>query len=152
MGLDCHSIHVRYTVLCRHKAVIFLQITLNRHPTDRPWGRGMGCMLWVWILTYILLLSLQCRIQYHDKIDRVITALDSSRNHAHHWYLENEAICIHNEHKDVLTHWGRDKMAAIFQTTISTPFSWMKKFELRLKFHWNLFLRVQLTMFQHWFR
>ena len=52
----------------------------------------------------------------------------------------------------VLTHWGRDKMAAIFQATFSTPFSWMKKFELRFKFHWDLFLRVQLTIFQHWFR
>ena len=25
-------------------------------------------------------------------------------------------------------------------------------FEFRLKFHWSLFLRVQLTIFQHWFR
>ena len=30
----------------------------------------------------------------------------------------------------MLTHWGRDKMAAIFPTTFSTTFSWMKKFEL----------------------
>ena len=28
----------------------------------------------------------------------------------------------------------------------------MKMFEFRLKFHWSLFLRVQLTIFQHWFR
>ena len=32
-----------------------------------------------------------------------------------------------------LTHWGRDKMAAISQTTLSKPFSWMKMFEFRLK-------------------
>ena len=51
-----------------------------------------------------------------------------------------------------LTHWGRDKMDAISQTTFSRAFSWMKIFEFRLKFHWNLFLRVQLTIFQHWFR
>ena len=38
-----------------------------------------------------------------------------------------------------LTHWGRDKMAAISQTTLSKAFSWMKVFELRLKFHWGLF-------------
>ena len=25
-------------------------------------------------------------------------------------------------------------------------------YEYRLKFHWNLFLRFQLTIFQHWFR
>ena len=51
-----------------------------------------------------------------------------------------------------LTHWGRDKMAAIFQTTFSNVFSWMKMLEFRLKFHWSLFLRVQLTTFQRWFR
>ena len=41
---------------------------------------------------------------------------------------------------------------AIFQTTHSNPFSWIKIFEFRLKFHWSLFLRFQLTIFQHWFR
>ena len=51
-----------------------------------------------------------------------------------------------------LTHWGRDKKDAISQTTFSNAFSWMKMFEYRLKFHWNLFLRVKLTIFQHWFR
>ena len=48
--------------------------------------------------------------------------------------------------------WGRDKMDAISQTTFSSTFSWMKMFEFRLKFHWSLFLRVELTIFQHWFR
>ena len=51
-----------------------------------------------------------------------------------------------------LTHWGRDKMAAISQTTFSNAFSWMKMYKFRLRFHWSLFPRVQLTIFQHWFR
>ena len=51
-----------------------------------------------------------------------------------------------------LTHWGRDKMAAISQTTLSIAFSLMKMVEFSLKFHWSLFIRVQLTIFQHWFR
>ena len=51
-----------------------------------------------------------------------------------------------------LTHWGPDKMDAISQTTFSSAFSWMKMSEFRLKFHWSLFLRVQLTIFHHWFR
>ena len=50
---------------------------------------------------------------------------------------------------NVLTHWGRDKMAAISQTT---HFLKKKISEFRLKFHWSLFLRVQLTIFHHWFR
>ena len=56
------------------------------------------------------------------------------------------------EKKTVLTHWGRDEMDAISQTPFSNAFSWMKMLEYRLKFQWNLFLRVQLTIFQHWFR
>ena len=51
-----------------------------------------------------------------------------------------------------LTHWGRGKMAAIFQTTFSNAFSWMKMYEFRLRFHWSLFLRFELTIFHHWFR
>ena len=46
-----------------------------------------------------------------------------------------------------LTHWGREKMAAFSQTTLSKAFSWMEILEFRLKFHWSLFLRVQLTIF-----
>ena len=52
----------------------------------------------------------------------------------------------------LLTHWGRDKMAAIFQTTFWNGFSWMKMYEFQVKFHWSLFLEVQLTTCQHWFR
>ena len=36
-------------------------------------------------------------------------------------------------------------MAAIPQTTFSNTFSWMKILEHRLKFHWSLFLRVQIN-------
>ena len=59
---------------------------------------------------------------------------------------------IHWVYRFVKTHWGRDIMAAIFQTTFSNGFSWMKMFEFRLKFHWSLFLRVQLRISQHWFK
>ena len=51
-----------------------------------------------------------------------------------------------------LTHWGWSKMAAIFQTTFSNAFSWMKMYEFRLRFHWNFFPRVQITVFHHCFR
>ena len=48
----------------------------------------------------------------------------------------------------LLTHWGRDKMVAIFQTAFSNEFSWTKMYE----FHQSLFPRFQLTIIQHWFR
>ena len=51
-----------------------------------------------------------------------------------------------------LTHWGQDKMANIFQTTFSNAFSCLKICEFGLRFHWNLFPRFKLTIFQHWFR
>ena len=52
----------------------------------------------------------------------------------------------------LLTHRGRDKMAAVFQTALSNVYLWMKMYGLRLRFHWNLFLRFVLILFQHWFR
>ena len=54
---------------------------------------------------------------------------------------------IFPEYSVALTHWGRDKMTAISQTTSLNAFSWMKMYEFRLRFHWSLFLSVQLTIF-----
>ena len=54
--------------------------------------------------------------------------------------------------KAQLTHWGWNKMAAIYQTTSSNEFSWMKLYKFWLRFHWSLYPRVQLTIFQHWCR
>ena len=48
--------------------------------------------------------------------------------------------------------WGRYKMAAISQTTFLNAFSWMKIYEFLLQFHLSLFLRVRLTIFQHWLK
>ena len=48
-----------------------------------------------------------------------------------------------------LKHWGRDKMATIFQTTFSNAFSWVKMHQFWLRFHLILFPRIQLTIFQH---
>ena len=54
----------------------------------------------------------------------------------------------HASHDTMTMHWGRDNMAAISQKTFSNAFSWMKIYGCRLTFHWNLFLRVELTIFQ----
>ena len=73
-------------------------------------------------------------------------AISRTNNDSVHWHIHT----FPGFH--VLKHWGRDKMAAIFQTTFSNRFSWMKMYDFRLTFHWSLFLGVQLTIFQHWFR
>ena len=49
----------------------------------------------------------------------------------------------------LITHGGRDKMAANFLATISNAFSSMKIYKFQLRFHWSLFARVQLTITQH---
>ena len=53
---------------------------------------------------------------------------------------------------ELLTHRGRGEVDNISQTTFSNVFSSLKMFEIWLKFHWRLFLRIQLTIFQYWFR
>ena len=65
-------------------------------------------------------------------------------------YSSSQSTLCHSH--CLLTRWGRNKIDAILQMTFSNAISWMKMFEFRLKFHWSLFLKVQLTIFQHWFR
>ena len=57
--------------------------------------------------------------------------------------LEMVTRSVYNGSNPHLTHWGRDRMAAASQTTLSNAFSWMKMLEFRLRFHWSLFLRVK---------
>ena len=61
-------------------------------------------------------------------------------------------ITLHGTETPINILRRRDKMAAFFQTIFLNGFSWMKMYGFRLEFHWSLFLRFQLTIFQHWFR
>ena len=118
------------------------------------------CMYLVLILThprfcipFIILATLQTH---------TITIICNSHFITNHKYLSHQPTLWHrfDVHKGIsashgywpLTHWGRDKMAAFSQTTLSNAFSCLKIFEFRLKIYWSLFLRVELTIFQHWFR
>ena len=94
---------VRNTMQCRYNAVHFLPNPHNRHPIARPWGRGMGCLLWFWYLTLFLPLLSYCCKQYHDKLGRVITALDCTNTTAQHttcaiqmYTHGNNITCIHD--------------------------------------------------------
>ena len=68
------------------------------------------------------------------------------------WIIRNQDLQRPVPFAPTLTHWGRDKMAAIYQTIFSNVFSWMKMYKFRLRFHWSLLPGVQLIIFQHWFR
>ena len=61
-------------------------------------------------------------------------------------------MCQWSQYSLVLIHLSLDKMAVILQTTFPNIFSWMKNFVFWFEFHWSLFLWVQLTISQHWFR
>ena len=49
----------RNTMRCHYNTVNFLKNSHNRHPIALPWGQGMDCLLWVWSLIYVMLLSSQ---------------------------------------------------------------------------------------------
>ena len=59
-----------------------------------------------------------------------------------HWRATLSSNSVPN-----LTHWGRDKITAISQMTFSNAFSWMEMHEFHSRFHWSLFLRFQITIF-----
>ena len=50
----------------------------------------------------------------------------------HRLYFMKSQKTPQKENWWMLSHWGRDKMAAIFQRTFSNAFSWMKMYEFRL--------------------
>ena len=80
------------------------------------------------------------------QINRMIPINQDSRA------IFGKALNICHSRQSTLIHLRLDKMAAISQTTVWNAFSWIKSVLLRFKFHWSLFPRVQLTIFQHWFR
>ena len=58
-------------------------------------------------------------------------------------------VCF-SDYNYYLSHLPLDKMTAISQMIYSDASSWMKSLVFWLKFHWSLFLRVYLTITQHW--
>ena len=51
-----------------------------------------------------------------------------------------------------ITHLLLDEMAVIWQTTFFNAFLSMKSFVFWFKFHWSLFLRIELKISLHWSR
>ena len=67
----------------------------------------------------------------------VVSSLDSRRpSNDFRLPLTHSEICDGFWSND-LTHWGRDKMAAIFQTTYSNAFVRMTMYKFLLIFHWS---------------
>ena len=68
------------------------------------------------------------------------------------WTMVTFSACDYVLQCISLTHWVRINIDVILQTTVSTACSWIKPYEFRLRFHWSLFLMIQSTIFQHWFK
>ena len=110
--------------------------------------------LFIYLFIYILdRLLWSCHIiwsqqtSYHNSFTILSNKL--APHHSQVFLLTCPTACFL---KTVLTHLPLDKMAAILRTIFSSAFSWMKSLVFLLKFHWSLFLRVQLIITQHWFR
>ena len=143
----CHAIH---SCGLNHSCHYLIDLYNEACPNQWAWSEVLPhwsneLIIWCWYHTYWE--YPQIRKITGESFISVLTQSSimwslSSSSHSHHNYC----------HNFLLTHWGRDKMAAISQTTHSNAFSWTKMLEFRLKFHWSLFPRDQLTIFQHWFR
>ena len=79
-------------------------------------------------------------------VDRSQLYSDPGSIHLRHRNSDSKQVGI-----NILTHWGRDRMPAIFQTTFWNGFSW-NLYKFRLKCHWSLFLGAEITIFNHLFR
>ena len=66
------------------------------------------------------------------------------------WFIAHDSLGT--VHRTLSNSSSQGQMVAILKTTFSGALSWMKMLEFWFKFHWNLFLGVQLTINQHWFR
>ena len=110
--------------------------------------------LWGWV--FIQLYTVDGRIRIHRLIPwRALPGRLPSCWSPSWWWFHPRLRAFHigaESYLLPLTHWDRDKMAAVSQKTLSNAFSWMKMLEFRLRFHWSLYLRVLLTIIQHWFR
>ena len=125
----------------------------------RSWNNGMRCryLIFFWAFS-VKLLSVECHktwlmISQHW-FGKWLGAVSRKPlpEPTMTWPRKVNAIIMFNMARAVLTHWGRDEMAAVFQMTFSNTFCWMKIYEFRLKFHKSLFPWVQLIILQHWFR
>ena len=98
-------------------------ILKKRHSIFHLWGWYMKWLLWVQNFVCIQCMSLS----YYAIINQVVRRFNCIS-----WLGAKQAINHYlNQYWFRLTHWGRDKMAAIFQTTSSYAFSLMKMNDTR---------------------
>ena len=114
---------------------------------NMPWPRPMLTLIYDAIIPGSISISLAWwRWRHHKgKTQKQVTVFSRFIYNISHmllWYINQHCKSFYGSHfrsivlaPYLLTHWGRDKMAAISQTTFSNGFSWMKTYKLWLRFH-----------------
>ena len=101
--------------------ILWYSFKIIRSYPHLPWINELS---WIFFLTQVVYMFTFSAISWHwDRAGSL-----------------NRSSCVTRSLLTRLTDWGRGKMAAIFQTTISNAISWVKMYEFRLGFHWRLFL------------
>ena len=129
--------------------VSFFRKTNNGHPIAQQWA---WCMVEYQLIQTIILRA-KCKtavIPVYQQWSYCSLAL----SHRYMLFLCNSYAVwpILLYFNTALTHSNQDKLAAIFHTINSNTFSLMMMYEICLSFHWSLFLKLEITVFQHWLR
>ena len=118
---------------------VFFDLRLNKWSSKQPRG-------W-WFETPLCSLCPHCNVYEWFFVSSIHNSWFLPRQWNNWWgkayttklcrYCKSQYAAIHPMMSRILrlTHWGRDKMDDILQTTFSNRFSWMKIDELRWKIH-----------------
>ena len=143
-------------------SIIISVVAIGTHPTGAFFQRQVVLSKYLILSRFRDWVLIMMHVKFHrDKIWIYISrfwdfAKPGNKTSCH---LVNGSTCTHSSNKGhfcwsgcKLLHLPLNKMSAISQTTFSNAFSLIKRFVDWYEFHWSLFPRVQLTIFQHWFR
>ena len=136
------------------KTQVFLVLSFNLFSSEKIWPVYPGKAVNVIQLSpHWPLLKLVSRNYLTDSSPKkpqalIVYPIMSSRN----CQMSCPLYCLWQQVKSPSTHWGQNEINNISQATFSNVFSSMKMYEFQLTFPGSLFLGVQLTISQHWFR
>ena len=112
-----------------------------------PFGSGSGTVYlktW-WLISMVAFSYILCIRLTRLVVNVIVNRIDIQEMSAQRSVVQYAMILV-------FTHWGRDKMATIFQTTFSNVFSFIERFVFWFELHWSLFQRVLFTINRQWFR
>ena len=106
---------------------VFFDLCLNKRLSKQPWGWWFETLSWsLWrqrnVHSFWQFWARKYLLKLHYRVENTLMV-----------HGENTFMVHGNRQQSTLTHWGRDKVNAIWQTTFSSAFSWMNMFEFWFK-------------------